>query len=307
MASAISIRVYLLSLHRRRDRSNVAFDPASGGLPVPAFVSRFISDHSTTTENAERERSWYFEEKAMEATLGNSKGYIHYGTFGFESDLVDTKTHKSRYKRQVTDSEIVPLFYEFWHPSKADHLLVVFQSFQGRSCVHLVMHQMQEIFAEENPGYSLQFRKLLPNDQEGSIYRNHAMQRLTLIKKNVSSDIADRYSGTRPSGSVNLEVSVVARRKGIVGLFGDLVRTIKPNERGVLIHEGIEFDEAVANVRIGRRTRTVGVFGSTSEPGVIDLSDTIKRGANGHPTFVSISTESDDILKDFEATLGGSA
>jgi len=303
MASSISIRVYLLQLHRRRDHKTLPFRSAAGGVFVPGFVSKFVADCSTTTEDADLERSWYFEEK-MKGVLGNSKGHIHYGTFGFESNIVDNKTKKSKYKRQTTDSEVLPLYYEFWYPPRAQHIFVVFQSFAGRSCVHLVLRKMQEVFEAEHPGFLLRYKKLMPNDSSGSVYRGYPVQKLTLIKKNVSSDLADQYSGARPSEPVNLEVSLVARRKGSVGIFGALINQLRPSESGVITHAGFTFDEATANVRVGGRSRAVGIFGNNSEAGVIDITESVKKGRDGHPILESIIEETKSILKEFQEIIG---
>lgn len=107
MASSVSVRVYLLQVQRRGIRKKLSFDALSDGIPVPAYVSQFISDCSITTEDAERERSWHFEEREK-GDLGTSKGYIRYGISGFESRIVDSRTRKAKYNRKTTDSEIVP-------------------------------------------------------------------------------------------------------------------------------------------------------------------------------------------------------
>jgi hypothetical protein len=165
------------------------------------------------------------------------------------------------------------------------------------------MSKLQEIFEATHPGYLLIYKKLIPNDRSGSIYKNYPVQKLTLIKNNVSTDLADQYTGTRPSEPVNLEVSLVARRKGSVGLFGSITTMLKSEGPGVIMHDGVDFDVATANVRIGGRTRAVGIFGGISEAGVIDLSDTVKRGTNGHPDFRSILAESSSILKEFQSII----
>ena len=131
--------------------------------PPPQFITQFAVLHSTVTQNADRERSWYFEVKDSRGP-GTSKGYVHYGTFGFESNFVDTNTKKHNYRRKVTDIEEIPLFFEFWYPTKSTHIFAVFQSFQGRSCIQLVMSEMQESFEKANPGFVIVFKKLLPND-----------------------------------------------------------------------------------------------------------------------------------------------
>lgn len=303
MASTISVRVYQINIHRRGDRTQLPFKADAGGAPVPAYVTNFISEHSESTEDLERERSWYFEHK-VGLGAGSSKGYIHYGTFGFESHLVDSKTKKANYKRKTTDSEIVPLYYEFWHPPESNYMFAVFQSFQGRSCVHLVMEKMQELFEATYPGFLLQFKKLIPTGSDGSVYGDYPVQKLTFIKRNVSSDIADQYTGARPSEPAHLEVSLVARRRGNLGIFRSITTGLKQNDDGMIIHDGLKFDEATANIRVGKRTRPVGLFGGNSDAGVIDLSNSVKRGENGHPDFDSIEGECNEILKDFYETLG---
>ena len=166
------------------------------------------------------------------------------------------------------------------------------------------MERLKEVFEKENPGFLITYRKLIPNDSSGSLYKNHPVQSLTLIKKKVSTDVADKYSGIRPSDPVNLEVSLVARRKGSVGIFSALVAQFHPNDAGVIIHDGLIFDEVTANVRVGKGTRPVGVFGLNGEAGVIELTNSVTIGLDGHPEFDSIEKESDSILREFHQTIG---
>lgn len=303
MSSSVSIRAYMLYVHDRGKPARLSFDTATGGIDVPGFLSRFVVTHSTVTENDEKERSWNFDEKIPSKTC-NSKGYIQYGMHGFEAKLIDTKTRTENYARKVTDAEVVPLYYEIWHPPKKNYALMVFQSFQGRSCVQLISESMQVEFERVYPNHTLRFKKLMPTSSKESIYKNNRVQKLTLIRRNTPTDVADRYSGIRPAEPVRLEVAVIARRKGWLGLFGDIVETLSSNDRGLVVYDGAEFDEAIANVRIGNQIRPVGVFGSHGEAGVIDLTGTVKRDPDGHPNFASISKEVAAILKDLHAMLG---
>lgn len=93
----------------------------------------------------------------------------------------------------------------------------------------MVMEKMQKVFEAKNPGYIITYTKLMPTGSSASIYEDYPVQKLTLVKENVSSDIADTYSGMRPTDPVNLEVSLVARRNGSVGSFGSLAVTAHPH------------------------------------------------------------------------------
>ncbi len=56
---------------------------------------------------------------------------INYGTHGFESRLKDVKTRREKYKRESTDLEEIPLYFQIWSPSSSQYAIIAFQSFQG--------------------------------------------------------------------------------------------------------------------------------------------------------------------------------
>jgi len=302
MPSAIGLRGYLLTVHEKGDRTPMKFSHKVFAKPPAKFLPAFVKAHLTPTRSDEAERSWFFEEEEADG-YGNSAGYIHYGTFGYESNIKSGKTKVTNYQRKVDDVEEIPLFYEFWIPDKANHAFAMFQSFAGKSCINLVLGNIQESFSKANPGYSLLVKKLLPTDSKGSLYSSAPVKKLRLVKKNASKDIADRYLGKDAPQSINFEVLLSARRNKTLGTFGDLAGSLTRNAAGVVLHDGIAFSEAIAEVEIGGRYRRVGVFGSDADAGVIDVTDAVKKGANGHPTFESLQEQSDAILVDFNKTL----
>jgi len=305
MSSAIGLRCYQITVHRRGDTTALSFDDDELEFAPASFVGNFVNRHVTAVPSGERERSWYFEERESAGT-GNSIGYVHYGTFGFESNLVSYKTKKRNYRRKVDDVEEIPLFYEFWCPSRTDYGLASFQSFQGRSCIGLVMERMELDFEQANPGYRLRFRKLLPSDSAGSLYSRAPVKELRLVRRHAPSDVTDRYFPGGAPTDIDFEVAFIARRRKSLGMLGDLTRQLRRDNRtGLVTHDGIEFGEAVAKVRVGRRYRPVGVFGLNSDAGVIDVTEDIERGLDGHPTFESLQEQSDEILADFHETLSG--
>jgi hypothetical protein len=306
MAGSVGVRIYQISMHKKGDRKPLQVDTADAIAPPSEFLANFASRHSTVVQDAEDERSWYFEQKVLDKQSGSSKGYVRYGTYGFESDFVDTQTRARNYRRKTTDIEEIPLFYEFWFPKGEQYAFAVFQSFHGRSCITRVMSKIQSEFELANDGhFSLRFKKLLPNDPAGGIYRSAPVKALRLIKKNASGDLADKYLGSEAPAVVDFELTITAKRKGSLGVFGALTGSLKDAASGLVTHDGISFDDAVAEIQVGGRRRRVGVFGINTDAGVIDLSDAVKRGPDGHPTFDSLVKESNDLLKDCYATISG--
>ncbi|MBC9209755.1 hypothetical protein IBL26_23160 [Roseomonas aerophila] len=297
MTATISARVYEVTFHKKGEKICLPHTSDEFSVPPKKFLESFVKFKSSSSHNSEKERSWRFLE-IDKTEGGGSRGHIKYGTFGFESDFVDTQTKKTKFKRGVNDAEEVPLFYEFWLPKNSNKLFFLFQSFQGRSCVQMAMSEMQEKFEEENEGLSFKYQKLLANSL-GSSSAGLPVRRLRLIKRGAPSDIANEYFGDSDNDQIDYELSFTARPRKFLGLFSQLMKSMPKETGSVLKYEGLEFNEAYADVRVGRRVRRVGLFGVSSDAGVIDLSDDVERGPNGHPTYESMCELSDGILADF--------
>lgn len=306
MPAAIGLRVYRAFVLRRNSKDREPVPSVELKLGREDFLSGFIAQHAGSTSDTARERSWYFEEREPSAPA-NSKGYIHYGTYGFESRFLDPVTREEKFARRTADVEEIPLFYEMWSPPTVNATFLAFQSFQGRSCVTLVLHAMQKSFEQINDGYVLRFSKLMPGNAGASVYKDAPVKKLTLIKRRAGGDSMSRYRGSVPRQGVDFEYAFRARRNGDLGPFGDLTDTIEKNADGVILYDGMEFDAAVAEVLIGNRRRPVGVFGSNGDTGAIDISSDIEFSGNGHPTYASLASASDEIITDFYTRLYGDA
>jgi hypothetical protein len=303
LPSAIGLRVYQLTVAPRGAPEPIDLRSAELRVLVPDFLTRFVGAHTTVRRNDDAERSWYFEE-AEDNGPGLSKGYLHYGTFGFESRFVDTNTQATSYNRQVSDIEEVPLFYEVWTPSRGRSAFIAFQTFRGRSCANLVLSAMRNEFEGANPNFLLRYTNLMPSDFRGSLYHNNQVKRVRLIKRNSSRELANRL--LQEPNPVDMEIILSARRKGFFGRLGDVAEQLRENAEGVVAYDGIEFDEARADVQVGNKLRPVGVFGGNRSVGLIDLTNDIDEWEGGHPKFESIAKESSDILEHFYSIVSGS-
>ncbi|QRE73545.1 hypothetical protein [Methylobacterium aquaticum] len=304
MGAAIGIRVYRVDFLTKSSREALPFDSDKLARHPQEFIKDFVDRHSTHIKDDQTERSWYFENKTNQFE-SNIKGYVRYGTFGFESNIVDSNTKRSNYKRKITDVEEIPLFFDFWTPKQSKFGLVAFQSFQGRSCIGLVMAKMRKDFEQENPRCLLNFRKLMPVDLEKSEFFNAPIKRFKLIKRKKSVDVADSYLKDRAGDNIDMELSIIARRQKNLGDLISLKNKMPKNGTGVIEYEGMEFNEAIAEVKFGKKTRRVGIFGYNSDAGVIDITDSLTKGADGHPTFDSIQRETTMLLTDFFKSMKG--
>jgi hypothetical protein len=302
MAFSIGLRVYQVTVHKENDRTPLLLTGDGSSTDANKFLADFVDANIDINDHEDLQRSWFFDKRST-AAVNNIYGYLRYGTYGFESDLVDRKTKKSNYKRKVGDLEEIPLYFHFWMPAKQEFALAAFQSFQARSCVQVVINAATISFAKKHKGYRLSFRKLMPSDVKSSAMYSAPVKQLTLVKKQMPQNKEDRYLFDFQPDEVEFEISFKAKRRRTLGSLASLLDKSSGNAAEALRFDGINFDQAKAEVTVGNKRRTVGVLGYSNDAGVIELSESVQYGADGHPSFASIKYETEQILKDFHSTL----
>ncbi len=299
--SAIGLRAYCVRLFRKGEAKLLPLNDNPWREAVPEFFQAFFANHSSSaTMNQEKERMWCFEE-IQRGNDGDSQGYIHYGTFGFEENFVDGKSRKKRFLRKPTDVGEIPLFYDLWFPVNSPFGFMAFQSFAGRSCKDIIYRKIREDFETKYPGYSLGFRKLMPAVDATSPFGNAPVKSLVFKRKKESSDDAENYLSSVDSW--DLELSIKAQRRGSLGKLSEIIQKLRKTDSGLITFEGVAYDEALADVRVGSKIRRVGLSDAEGDFGVIDLTDKIEIAGNGHPAFHSIAREVREILENFEYVL----
>lgn len=300
MPTAIGLRFYKLFPRRLRDRDKEVVEAADLNVSLPSFLSQFVDDHADegAVSDAEKERSFYFEPLDRYGE-GSVRGYVRYGTYGFESVIKKLRTKEAAYKRASDDVEEIPLYFDIWCPPGAEFALVSLQSFGIRSCIQLVLSEMQKRFEASNNGYRLHTLKLMGNDSPQSLFADAPVKKLIFVRHNAHSDRFSTYRDGKQPKAIDIEVAYKARRGGSLGRLRDMGGSLMQDEKGLIMFDGGEFDEATAEVLIGKRRRPVGIIGPNSDTGTIDVSEAVIYEASGHPTFASVRDQSDAIMQDF--------
>jgi len=302
MSFSIGLRFYQVHIHKVQDRNPVGFQKDVMTSDPYVFMKEFVKNNQEIRDREDLQRSWFLDAKPVDGAR-DIKGYIKYGTYGFESNLIDRKSKKSNYKRKSSDLEEIPLYFQFWVPDAGPCGFAVFQSFQGRSCVTLVIGAITEQFKAKHKGYALSFKKIMPEDVKGSSLYSAPVKQVRLVKKSMPRDKADKYLKNIEAEEVDFEISLKAKRKRNLGNILSLRKGADQTSSSFLVYDGIKFDEAIAEVSVGGRRRTVGIMGYNSDAGTVEISDSVSWGPDGHPTFQSVSREADTILQDFYKTM----
>ncbi|WP_063980588.1 hypothetical protein [Bradyrhizobium sp.] len=295
MSFAIGLRFYRIGVRRKADKTQMKVGPGAVPCDLFEFFEHFLKKKTVPTVETSEPRTWFFEEKASNFER-MVHGYINYGTHGFESKFKDVKTRKEKYLRKATDLEEIPLYFQLWSPDDTKFALMAFQSFQGRSCVTFVRTSLISEFEKGYPEYSLSFAAVTP---AASFLDASPVKTVTFLKPKALKDRADKYLLGAPVDEVEYELTLKAKKRGSsLSTFRDLRKRFV-DQKGYVTFEGQQFESVKADIKVGGKRRTVGVYGSGYDAGLIDVSDQVKRSPSGHPTFESIATEVDDLMEEF--------
>lgn len=305
MANVIGLRIYKIFVTKKGEQKPLPLNCDLLSEPFNQFLAKFIAVSGEPHSDHERERTWYFEEREAQKDR-YSKGHIHYGTFGHASTLRDRKTRAVRYRRKADEVDEIPLYYEYWLPENERFCLNAQQSFSGKSCILYVNDKMKSEFEKENPNFFLRVKKLTAADMKDSPYFAAPVKEITLIRRKMRADLADQLLGDAAPDAVNMKVTVAATRNKTLGPLDRVRAAITKNEeRAIISMDGVDYSEATAIVKIGGHPRKVCLFGANSDTGVIDVSDAVIKGPDGHPTYESVRKETRNILSDFCSQLRG--
>ena len=304
MTHAVGVRTYQIYVTKKGSKDFLALNDTELFEKFPAFLKRFISDNKKTRDVSQAEKSWRLTEKKSESD-GNSRGIISYGRYGYAASLMDTKTGNENYKRKVTDSEMYDLYYRVWIPDRERFAVAAFSSFSGKSCITLILDAMKAEFEKKNPDFLLKFYRLMPSGAAAKIYAGKDVKNLRLVTRKPPSDLADQLFRGKSQKVQRMTVTIHSGRNSYLGNFTDLVNSLPSDSSGVIQYDGIDFDEAVAMVKIGDEIRPVGVFGAHNDVGVVDITDEVVKDVDGLPTYESLDKEASKILKAVYETLNG--
>jgi hypothetical protein len=164
MAVSIGLRFYHITLRMADGRVATHAD----FVRLKDYIEAFIDENNSFSDSKELQRVFSFSKNNLLIDKFNISGYLRYGTYGFESDIVDTGTAEVVHRRKVTEMEQIPLFFKFWFPGGSDYAIAAFQSFSGRSCKQMVVSKLYDVFNRKYPDLRLSFRKIMPQEMQGT-------------------------------------------------------------------------------------------------------------------------------------------
>jgi hypothetical protein len=304
LTHAVGLRTYQFFITRERELGFVDPRDEDLAIPLPQLLGDFVQHHASSSNLDEHEKTWAINQINGDQN-GNTVGQITYGRYGYAATLKNIRTGEITHRRGRNESEELHLYYRIWLPDQEHFAIAAFESFSGKSCITLFADALREFFARKNPGFSLRVRRLMPAGASASVYAGRAVKNLTLVSRKPPNDIANQLFAGKAQSTKRMSVTVHSARNSSLGTFSDLISGLPQDSSGVIVYDGVEFDQAIAHVRIGRELKPVGVFGANSDVGVIDITESVTKDPDGLPVFGDVDREALKIMRSIYDTLHG--
>jgi hypothetical protein len=221
-------------------------------------------------------------------------GTIETGEYGYESNLYDTQTQTVVHKRRQKEADMWPFYFFVEVPEGTDEGLLILQRTGNMGIRKVVSRVLKDSFTIQFPEFHLHF---LPSVEAGEIekYIKGKIQEVRFIKMRPPTDKADAFDHGHQEFPVRLELSIRAKRGGSLRMGNFLNRVFGerefPGQFALDEEQSFEYDDVKARTKVGNSTRTI----RASDPGRLrsyyDVTDQVKIGHGGHPTYESMHAQ----------------
>ncbi|MED5620207.1 hypothetical protein [Ideonella sp. BN130291] len=219
-------------------------------------------------------------------------GIIQTGINGFSADLVNTITGVVSHNRTTEEAEFIPFFFLIVSPPGLDFGLLLLQKFGALGVKDFFVEPIVASFTSENPGKRLRVTRQVPSDLAVRLLQNSIIKKVKLIKYQNVGDLVDSLGrGFRENTS---SIEYVLTSKTADGFprtnrFLDAL-TMRRNPVALFALEGFEHDAVKIEIEVNGRKRIINLARPDIVSPVVDVTDDVTRGRDGHPTWRSLLT-----------------
>lgn len=236
-------------------------------------------------------------------------GRLKAGERGYGSDLIDTQTGNTDYRRTKLHAEIIPYYFLTAIPPKSDKGIIILQKFKNRGIKDLFFNSFYDYFKGLfGDDYTLEMNPLVPM---GLIkeYLQGRILKVRLIKQGFSRDTFDIDPDAFPDDEEykgKMQLVLEAEKNGYLPrvirskLLNGIDRFLSSSDEpigSVIEVKNFDFDNIKIEVQVGRSEKTIDLSNLHRLRYFDDISG-IDTDSEGHPKFDIIDERAKAFLQD---------
>ena len=230
-------------------------------------------------------------------------GYVETGKYGFESELVNVNDTSKIKKRERTDCELIPFFFEVDFNHRDGCAILLTEQFGPYSPKGILLEQLRGHVTDMLPRHTIKTETIVSDEIVQQVLSKH-VKALRFQYDRVPSDIADSI-GNGTDGHIEregvMEVSIKSRN----GVFPEWGFEFLNNVRrtGLTIQD-MTSTEMKVDMEVDGRIKTVNIgnLDSFNTSFVVDTREGVQE--NGHPSEEQMLSTAQEALLICRRALG---
>jgi len=310
-----SLSIYRISINRRLEKEEKLYlsDYDNGKdlfMQIKEFLETWqyekIQEDTPTTVRDELEQKISRIAKNADGkfefhTLGRClSGVIESGEYGTEENIINSTTGELKYRKKAEDAQMIPFFFMFHIPSDALYGYLVIERIGNIGIFSTLTKAIQSYI-------SPRFEQQLVLKIEPFMIPEVFARNLNIIsdaKKVILRGVRNRQLGLSQitenlvdDNDVQMDLVYKAPRNQFLNIRQWLEKLKSTgSKKGGYTFNDIEYADVAFELKIGDSTRTVSIARINGLGTYLDISDCVKRGSNGYPTYDSLQYEAKKLL-----------
>ncbi|MGY4043342.1 hypothetical protein [Aeromonas hydrophila] len=295
--SAYAVRVFNKEVSRRADDRYHLLNKI-GAYDLLELIHVFCTGRKDYTTIADSKQAYRIIIKNHDPAKRMISGWIEYGHFGMQSNIVDIVNKKVDYTKKPTNADMGLYYFLLWIPQNAAHGIAIFHTIRGDGVKTLFQKEFCD-YIKTYVDRTLQMNNLT-FDRVLQSWANADTKEIVALRLKDYSDIADVPVAL---GNVHASLSIKPQRKGKLSKLGAYLK--KGSTEAILVEQLddvcddikilVEMNGRKKTFRIGKKKRK-----GNSE---IEIPDDEVNFRAGVPEFSSLNKWSLGLLNDFKDEL----
>ncbi|HRG69311.1 MAG TPA: hypothetical protein PLS73_10710 [Saprospiraceae bacterium] len=298
MANEIKLELYIFRIREKKDDKYLILDKFFGDNDFLDFFKKYIEiNKKDFMINETQKKSLQFQDGNIRINSAKRmiSGIIESGDYGVESRIVNRKTKKEKYKKEVDDLDIKPFYFLVLAEKGRNLGLIVLQRLGGYGINTIFTNQFAEHFKKEFEDYLVEFSPFVSKALANKFIDEGSIKELTLRRYNLPSDVIDKLGLRNHEEDVlSIELKITAKQRHSLP-FNNKVKKFVENPNAKLFDikemESLGFDgthKSSIKANVENNTRTIDLSDTLQIRPYYDINSEVKKEISGHPKFDSI-------------------
>jgi hypothetical protein len=298
----ISLATYTISVRRKRSKhcetlSNV------GGEDFLKFLYTFFQNSKSPLLNPSA-KSLIKVTRLANANREIS-GIIETGLYGHTSDLYDTTTDKTSYRRKTIDAEMLPFFFSAYIPPNESTGVLILQRFKTFGIQKIISDNLGTLFSDKYPDLMLDIEPIIHPELLREFTTSGTATKIRFRQMKIPQDICDVYQNKLRPDDGYVEYSIIAKKQKNFRSLDLFSRASGKTLLTIPKPDNFTPDQTLLEIALNGKKRTIDIADAKKLRMYLDISGEVKIGRNGHPLYDSIHDISKGVLKDLWNTIKG--